>query len=157
MKKIDFNELKSLVCGIDYLDSDSYPVVFSIITKETDNIETFEAGIGDWAGADNNIILDSIINKAFGTQTELQYLAKIDDVSGNKETCCYLDLQDPDCMESQEIEEMLKEKCHIDEYNSDKLIVLHQKDSFSSIEKSIFDYQLSGLVVDKLKEMIGWS
>ncbi len=156
MKKIDFNELSRLISNIDYLNSDSYPIVFSIINKETDNIETFEAGIGNWEGAENDIIIDTLIDKAFGTQRELQYIARIDNMGEDTETICYLDLQDPDCIEASDIDDMLKEKCYLSEYNLGKLIVLHQINSFSGIEESIFDYQLSGLVVNDLKKLANW-
>ena len=154
MKKIDFNELSRLISNIDYLNSDSYPIIFSIINKETDNIETFEAGIGNWEGADNDIIIDTLIDKAFGTQRELQYIARIDNMGEDTETICYLDLQDSDCIEANEIDDMLKEKCHLSEYNLGKLIIiLHQTNSFNGIEESIFDHQLSELVVDDLKKL----
>lgn len=154
MKKIDFNELSGLISNIDYINSDSYPVVFSIINKETDNIETFEAGIGDWEGTDNNI--DTLIDKAFGIQRELQYLARIDNMGEDTEEFCYLDLQDPDCMVANEIDDMLKEKCHLSEHNLGKLIVLHQVNSFNGIEESISDHQLSELVVNDLKKLANW-
>ena len=39
MKKIDFNELSELISNIDYLNSDSYPIVFSIINSTIDNTD----------------------------------------------------------------------------------------------------------------------
>ena len=45
MKKITFNELVNLLCEIDYIDEETYPLVFKV------NGEEYQAGIG----ADFNI------------------------------------------------------------------------------------------------------
>ena len=148
MKKIILKELQDLVSEVDYINSLSYPILFSTINTESKDIISYEIGIGK--SSDEKV--SDLANEAFGLDDELQYLSVVDN-SCDDGVCVksYLDIQDPDCMDYNEIEKMLKQKCNIDEKT---IIVLHQRDSFSGSERSI-TYDLLGKdVIRELEERI---
>lgn len=113
MKKITFEELHKLVANIDYIDEASFPV--KIAVNNNGEKEKFEFGIAlpfDFLGE---------------TYFEQQY------AMCNTTNICY-DLQDPDCMEFDEIGNMIKKICQIKE---DSEIMLYDKHSFNGKGRKI--------------------
>ena len=119
MKKIDFKTLHFLVCNVDYFGDNSYPIVFEVHNKNKKPIK-YECGLTSLYLDSSKEFCDLIFN-AVGCEEEIQYLYNID-------RCEFLDLQDCDCMASDEIKEMLKKKCKI---NEDSVIFFDEKESFN--------------------------
>ena len=154
MKKIDFKTLHSLVCNVDYIDDNSYPIVFEVHNKNKEPIK-YECGLTSLSDDSSKEFRDLIFN-AVGCEEEIQYLYNID--SGE-----FLDLQDCDCMASDEIKEMLKKKCKI---NEDSVIFFDEKESFNDTfyageiysyydedENAVEECFLSDDLVKELKEL----
>lgn len=98
---INFKELCDLVANIDYLWTNSYPVVFTV-ENEGERTEKYQAGIDD-------------------TIEEYQYLSVFGNLDDEKPSRL-LDRQDPDAMVYSEICQMLKEECEITDNSVIKLI-----------------------------------
>ena len=117
-RKITFNELHKMVSKIDYINKKSYPVVFSVKNgKDTEKYECGITGSFDYQGEEYD---------------EQQYLALVE--SYGHEMDLILDLVDPDFPSFDEIGNMLKQNCHIDE-NSE--ITFYDGKSFKGKEKYI--------------------
>lgn len=136
MKKISFEELCELVARIEYADGSSYPVSF-VVNDKGKAPRRFECGVGETG---NNVRFCKWFYKAFGGETELQYM--ISEKDG------IVDLQVPNCVFFDEMCEMLKAKCKI---GAESEILLNDNDSFNSEEL----YITEGLFSDELKKELG--
>jgi len=121
-RKISFEELCDFVANIDYIDSESWPVVFEVHNGNKPPTE-YECGITDVDNSmeKNNKKLYELIEKhVCGEVNEIQYFK-------NNNTGEFLDLDDPDSMLKENIDKMLMKECNIKE-NSE--IFFLEDDSF---------------------------
>ena len=98
---------------------------------ETENGDEYKVGIGN---LDVENTTDDVENIFAGIEDELQYLAKW---SKDKDEYIFQDVQDPDVMEYEGIDEMLKKYCNINE-NSKIYLYDDEFNSFNGEEESIF-------------------
>lgn len=99
--EISFKQLCDLVAEIDYIKESSFPVKFSVVTKDKNTVNFFEAGIGN--SADEN---------------EQQYLGRYDinnekSFNNNEGAMEILDVQEPDIMSFANIVLLLADRCKI--------------------------------------------
>lgn len=134
MKKISFKKLHELVAEIDYICPESYPVRFEVDGR------TFMAGIGNWMSKKNNEFTE-LIEEKIGLLTDLQYVL-------NYDVSEFVDLQDPDAMDFNEIETMLKKKCKI---TGKSIIMLDEDESFDGELLDIYKEGLSQELINSLK------
>lgn len=122
MRKIDFDTLHDLVCFIDYIDDDSYPIVFEVHNKNERPIR-YVCGLTSIEDSlkEGDRELYDLICESIGTDCEIQFLY-------NEYSLEFLDLQDCDDMDCYEIETMLKKKAKI---NEDSVIFLDEEESFN--------------------------
>ena len=135
-RKINFDTLCKLIANIDYIDDSTYPVSFAI--QEGNWSHWFEAGIC-------NVESDSIAATTYKATDEFQFLLDLGELD---ETV--VDLQDPDSMSYDEIEEMLCTKCNIKE---DSVIFLQEKLSFTGDGYCFGDEQFSDELIEELRRL----
>jgi hypothetical protein len=151
MKKITFNELVDLLCEIDYIDRESYPVVFSV------NGEAYQAGIGDYCAVPVEDLLDpdyeydprsiddlKIVNKYFEHNneellyiggSEIEYLG--DEHYDAEHSYPIFYAIDPDCVIGAELKCNIKKICGLKTIKNAE-IYLDEQNSFSGIQLPMF-------------------
>lgn len=153
-EEITFDELHRLVSEVDYINDESYPIVFSV-----DGVK-YRAGIGPYCLDDfHNVTEDCddddkehfsyFTDFFYGYDNEVQYLSRIEDEEIVNEYV--LDACDPDGMSFKGIGEMLKKCCEITDSSK---ICLSTNKSFNGNQYGVWWMELSDEVIAQEKECI---
>ena len=107
MKKINFKQLCDLVANIDGLFESSYPVHFKVMNGN--NVQYYECGLCDMSKE----YVDTIYDGKFIDGEYLQYLSN--DIHKDMACDVFLDVQQEDMMEYNNICDILRSNCDIDD------------------------------------------
>lgn len=159
MKKITFKELVNLLCEIDYIDSETYPIIFSV------NKEKYQAGIGDYLAipiedlekedySQQSLNELQIANKYFQYQSdEMLYIGGADEFNDCENPYPILFVDDPDSISCDEIKHWVKKICNIKTIKNTE-IYLDEENSFSGTRISMFFDEFSDDMLKLMKEIV---
>lgn len=163
MKKITFNELVNLLCEIDYIDNETYPLVFKV------NGEEYQAGIGHYCAVpiedlqnegfeQESIDVLKLVNEFFEYQPadEMFYIGGAEYVGEE-----YYDeehvypihfVDDPDNMSYNDVKYWAKEVCNIKNIKNAE-IYLDEEHSFNGIKPPMFFDEFSEKMLKMMEEI----
>lgn len=143
MEKITFKKLHDLVASVTRFFEKSYPIKFSVINGN--NTLHYEVGLGEWHESMDEEWND-MIHHLFPYPIKVQYLSFCCCDNPN-DVFSFLDAQDSEVMVYDEIEKMLKKKCHITDNSK---IYLDEDNSFNGFERTIDEGETSYMLRDEM-------